>query len=67
MPSGTVDFYNADGKYGFIVTEASDEDVFFHMDTDKSLDIGEGEDVEFEITAGEKGPRAVNLKPSRAR
>lgn len=61
MPTGTVDFYKEKGAYGFIVTEASDEDVFFHMDDDERLDIEEGDEVEFEITQGEKDPRAVNI------
>ena len=61
MPTGTVDFYKEKGEYGFIVTPASDEDVFFHMDDDESLNIETGDEVEFEIVQGEKGPRATNI------
>ena len=63
MPIGTVDFYNEKGAYGFIVTEASDEDVFFHMTNGESLSIEEGDEVEFQITQGEKGPQATNVNP----
>ena len=63
MPTGTIDFYNEKGKYGFIVTEASDEDVFFHLGNGESLDVEEGDEVEFEIFQGEKGPRAANIHP----
>lgn len=63
MPTGTVDFYKEKGTYGFIVTEASDEDVFFYMTNGESLDIEGGDEVEFQITQGEKGPRAANVNP----
>ena len=32
MATGTVDFFNDTGGYGFIDTEDSEEDVFFHME-----------------------------------
>ncbi|MFW6448985.1 MAG: cold-shock protein, partial [Halobacteriota archaeon] len=48
--------------YGFIETDDSDEDVFFHMEDVGGEDLEEGQEVEFEITAGQKGPRAANLK-----
>jgi len=31
MATGTVDFFNDTGGYGFIDSEDADEDVFFHM------------------------------------
>ena len=61
MPSGTVDFFNDSGGYGFIDTDASDEDVFFHMEDIGGPDLEEGQEVEFEIVEADKGPRAKNL------
>jgi CspA family cold shock protein len=61
MPKGTVDFFNDTGGYGFIDTEASDEDVFFHMEDIGGPDLEEGQEVEFEIVEAEKGPRAKDL------
>lgn len=61
--SGTVTFFHDDGGYGFIETDESDDDVFFHMaDTEFEEDLGEGEDVEFDIEPADRGPRAVNIE-----
>ena len=60
---GTVKWFN-DGKgYGFITPEEGN-DVFVHfseikMDGFKSL--SEGQEVQFEVTNGPKGPQAVNV------
>ena len=61
MATGTVDFFNDTGGYGFIDTEDSDEDVFFHMEDVGGPDLEEGQEVEFEIQDSPKGPRAANL------
>ena len=61
MATGKVDFFNDTGGYGFIDTEDSDEDVFFHMEDVGGPDLEEGQEVEFEITQSDKGPRAKNL------
>ena len=61
MATGKVDFFNDTGGYGFIDTEDSDEDVFFHMEDIGGPDLEEGQEVEFEITQSDKGPRAKNL------
>jgi len=61
MPTGTVAFFNDTGGYGFIETDASDEDVFFHMEDVGGPDLEEGQEVEFDVEQAEKGPRATNL------
>ncbi len=61
MAQGTVAFFNDTGGYGFIETDESDEDVFFHMEDVSGPDLEEGEEVEFEIEQAEKGPRAKQL------
>ncbi len=61
MANGTVDFFNDTGGYGFIETEDSDEDVFFHMEDVGGEDLTEGTEIEFEIEDAPKGPRATNV------
>ena len=60
---GTVQWFNAKKGFGFISDEEGN-DVFVHfsalqMDGFKVLD--EGDEVEFEVVNGEKGPQAANV------
>ena len=60
---GTVKWFNNQKGYGFISDEEGN-DVFVHfsalqMDGFKVLD--EGDEVEFEVIDGEKGPQAANV------
>jgi len=63
---GTVKWFNAQKGFGFISDEQGNE-VFVHfsglaMDGYKSLDDGQA--VTFDITDGNRGPQAVNVKPA---
>ena len=61
MATGTVDFFNDTGGYGFIDTEDSEDDVFFHMEDVGGEDLTEGTELEFDIEQAPKGPRATNV------
>jgi CspA family cold shock protein len=61
LATGSVDFSTDTGGYGFIETDEADEDVFVHMEDIGGPDLEEGEEVEFEIVAAAKGPRAKEL------
>lgn len=61
MANGTVAFFNDTGGYGFIETDAVNDDVFYHMDDIGGPDLEEGQEVEFEYEQADKGPRATNL------
>ena len=63
MNKGTVKWFNNQKGYGFISDEQGN-DVFVHytglnMEGFKSLE--EGQEVEFDVTEGAKGPQAVNV------
>ena len=62
--TGTVKWFSNEKGYGFIEREGG-EDVFVHfsaitMDGYKTLT--EGQRVEFEITQGDKGLQAANVR-----
>jgi cold shock protein len=68
MTVGTVEWCNADKGFGFIAPE-SGEDVFVHFSAIQSTgyrSLDEGQAVEFDITQGQKGPQAANVRPIEA-
>jgi CspA family cold shock protein len=62
MSNGTVGFFHDRKGYGFIETDESDDDIFFHMEDIGGPDLEEGQSVEFDIESSAKGPRAANLQ-----
>jgi len=65
MAQGTVKWFNAEKGFGFIAQDGGGADVFCHFsaiasDGYKSLD--ENQRVEFEVTQGQKGPQAENVR-----
>ncbi|MDQ7089353.1 MAG: cold-shock protein [Methylococcales bacterium] len=65
--AGTVKWFNADKGFGFITPNEGGKDLFVHHSEIKTGDsyttLDEGQNVEFEITQGEKGPCANNVIP----
>jgi CspA family cold shock protein len=64
MTVGTVKWFNAEKGFGFIAPE-SGEDVFVHFSAIQSTgyrSLDEGQTVEFDVTQGQKGPQAANVR-----
>jgi CspA family cold shock protein len=62
---GTIKRLIRDRGFGFI-RSADGQEVFFHRSTLQQLNfdgLKEGESVDFEIENGDKGPRAVSVRP----
>jgi CspA family cold shock protein len=63
MPKGKVKWFNPKKGYGFITSDDGKE-VFVHFSSVQGegfKSLREGDEVEFEITQGEKGEQATNV------
>ena len=63
MKTGTVKWFNAEKGYGFISIQGED-DVFVHFSAINSegfKTLEEGQEVQFEVVQGAKGPQAANV------
>jgi len=62
---GTVKWFNAAKGFGFISPNDGGDDVFAHysaIDMDGYKTLTEGQEVEYELEQGPKGPKATNIK-----
>ena len=66
MAQGTVKWFNGEKGFGFITPDGGDSDVFVHfsaIQADGYRSLDEGQKVEFNITQGQKGPQAEQVRP----
>ena len=64
MEQGKVKWFSAPKGYGFI-TRSTGEDVFVHFKAIQGegfRSLEEGQEVEFEVEQGAKGPQATNVR-----
>ncbi len=65
MSEGTVKWFNETKGFGFIQSDEG-QDVFVHqseIQAEGFRTLSDGQRVEFEMTQGPKGPKAVSVKP----
>ena len=65
MTTGTVKWFNATKGYGFITPTNGGDDVFAHysaIEMEGYKTLKEGQQVEFEIQDGPKGPQASHIR-----
>ena len=63
MPSGKVKWFNDAKGYGFIETNEG-KDIFVHysaIQKEGFKTLAEGQEVNFDIVEGQKGPQAANV------
>jgi len=62
---GKVKWFNPDKGYGFIEKDDGEGDVFVHFSAIQEegfKTLEEGQEVEFEIVEGDRGPQATNVE-----
>jgi CspA family cold shock protein len=60
---GAVKFFNQAKGFGFITPSDGSKDVFVHQtEIHGSRQLQDGDRVEFEVTPGDKGPKATNVR-----
>jgi CspA family cold shock protein len=65
MATGTVKWFNDSKGYGFISTAEGGDDLFAHfseIQAEGFKSLQDGQEVSFDVTQGQKGLQASNIK-----
>jgi CspA family cold shock protein len=64
MATGKVKFFNDSKGFGFITPDDGGKDLFVHATGIENCTLNEGDNVIYEVGEGQKGPCAIQVKPS---
>lgn len=67
MVTGTVKWFSPDKGFGFITPDDGSADVFVHFSAiagEGYRNLDEGQKVTYEVTQGQKGPQAADVRPA---
>ncbi len=60
--TGVVKFYEEEKGFGFIQPDEDEEDLFVHSTALGGVRLYEGDNVEYQMSQGPKGPIAIHVK-----
>jgi CspA family cold shock protein len=66
MAQGSVKWFNAEKGFGFITNDDGTPDVFVHFSAiaaEGYRSLEENQRVSFEVSQGQKGPQASDVRP----
>ena len=66
MATGTVKWFSSEKGFGFITPDDGSADVFVHFSAiagEGFRNLDEGQKVTSEVTQGQKGPQASDVRP----
>jgi len=66
MTTGTVKWFSDEKGFGFITPDDGSADVFVHFSAiagEGFRNLDEGQKVTYEVTQGQKGPQASDVRP----
>ena len=66
MATGVVKWFSNEKGFGFITPDEGSKDLFVHhssIQADGYRSLAEGAKVEYESEQGDKGPKAINVRP----
>jgi CspA family cold shock protein len=66
VATGTVKWFSAEKGFGFITPNDGSSDVFVHFSAitgEGCRNLEENQKVEYDVTQGQKGPQAANVRP----
>ncbi len=66
MAIGTVKWFNDSKGFGFITPDGGGDDLFAHFSAIQGQGfktLAEGQRVSFDVTSGQKGKQASNIRP----